>query len=99
MAALQTSTLVDGVWTTRTTDLNAILQANKDQSEKGKTALNTQLEPPVYGLLTRTIVDSPLINWILPARIRDIDKNDVVFIGVRCCTSLSLSLLHNACAA
>lgn len=39
--------------------------------------------PPTFGLLTRTVVESPVIKWILPARIRHSSKNDVVFIRDR----------------
>lgn len=39
-------------------------------------------EPPGYGLLTRTLVHSPVIKQIIPARIRSKDQNDVAFIGV-----------------
>ncbi|KAJ5142770.1 uncharacterized protein N7515_001557 [Penicillium bovifimosum] len=35
------------------------------------------------GLLTQTLVTSPVISWILPARIRNRHHNDVVFIGER----------------
>lgn len=34
-------------------------------------------------LLTQPLIPSPVINWILPARLRDKDHNDVVFIGER----------------
>ncbi|MCJ1390946.1 hypothetical protein MMC18_003807 [Xylographa bjoerkii] len=37
--------------------------------------------PPTSGLLVRTVVPSPLIRWIIPARIRHKNKNDVVFIS------------------
>lgn len=37
--------------------------------------------PPHLGILSSTILRSPLIKWILPARIRHPSKNDVVFIG------------------
>ncbi|MCJ1378693.1 hypothetical protein MMC17_001792 [Xylographa soralifera] len=39
--------------------------------------------PPISGLLVRTVVPSPLVRWILPARIRHKNKNDVVFISDR----------------
>lgn len=42
---------------------------------------NSPEGPPVYGLLTRTLVHSPVIRQIIPARIRSKDLNDVVFIG------------------
>ncbi|KAJ5308861.1 hypothetical protein PENANT_c013G09623 [Penicillium antarcticum] len=35
------------------------------------------------GLLTQPIIPSPIINWILPARVRNKDHNDVVFVGER----------------
>ncbi|CAG8909481.1 unnamed protein product [Penicillium egyptiacum] len=37
----------------------------------------------LHGLLTQPLIPSPVINWILPARLRDKDHNDVVFIGER----------------
>lgn len=39
--------------------------------------------PPVIGLLTRTLVDSPVIKLIIPARIRHVSRNDVVFVRER----------------
>lgn len=40
---------------------------------------------PTYlpGLLTQPLIPSPVINWILPARLRDKDHKDVIFIGER----------------
>ncbi|KAL2848682.1 mono-functional DNA-alkylating methyl methanesulfonate N-term-domain-containing protein [Aspergillus pseudodeflectus] len=35
------------------------------------------------GLLTHTLVPSPIIQWILPARLRSKYQNDVVFVGER----------------
>ncbi|KAJ5448194.1 hypothetical protein N7445_003015 [Penicillium cf. griseofulvum] len=37
----------------------------------------------LVGLLTQPLIPSPVINWILPARLRDKHHNDVVFIGER----------------
>ncbi|KAL4985547.1 mono-functional DNA-alkylating methyl methanesulfonate N-term-domain-containing protein [Aspergillus falconensis] len=36
------------------------------------------------GLLTHTFISSPIIQWILPARLRSKYQNDVVFVGERC---------------
>lgn len=36
---------------------------------------------PSLGLLTHTLVRSPVVKWIIPARIRHQDKNDVLFIS------------------
>ncbi|KAJ5803392.1 uncharacterized protein N7503_005842 [Penicillium pulvis] len=38
-------------------------------------------EPEVPGILTQTILASPVIKWILPARLRNKNHNDVVFVG------------------
>ncbi|KGO74817.1 Cleavage/polyadenylation specificity factor, A subunit, C-terminal [Penicillium italicum] len=44
----------------------------------------THMDPKrIRGLLTQPLIPSPVINWILPARLRDKDHNDVVFIGER----------------
>ena len=36
--------------------------------------------PPVVGVLTRNLIRSPVVSWIIPARIRHRDRNDVLFI-------------------
>ena len=43
-------------------------------------AAETTKEPPCLGLLSRTIVSTPMIKWIIPARIRHQEKNDVLYI-------------------
>ena len=37
--------------------------------------------PPVVGVLTRNLIPNPVIKFIIPARIRHKDKNDVIFIS------------------
>lgn len=37
-------------------------------------------KPPLLGLLSQTLNQSPVAKWIIPARIRHESKNDVVFI-------------------
>lgn len=39
-------------------------------------------QAPVLGLLSQTVIQSPLAHWILPARMRSMVNNDVAFIGV-----------------
>lgn len=46
-------------------------------------AANEASKPPNFGLLTRTLIESPVIKWIIPARIRHSSKNDVVFVRDR----------------
>ena len=36
--------------------------------------------PPALGVLTHTVVPSPVVKWILPARIRHEKKDDVIFV-------------------
>ena len=48
---------------------------------------DTQTTPELVhettGLLTQTVLPSPVIQWILPARLRSKKLNDVVFVGHR----------------
>lgn len=80
--AFATNTLVNGEWTTRTIDVDAVLR-HYDQQDKEASANTAEvLKPPVLGVLTQTAIRSPLVHWILPARLRGMDRNDVAFIGV-----------------
>lgn len=81
--SVQTRVLVDGQWTTRTVDIHHILAKNREEesAEPPTKVLEENNKPPVMGILSRTITRSPLYNWIIPARIRHKDKNDVICIG------------------
>ncbi|KAI9816208.1 MAG: hypothetical protein M1827_001809 [Pycnora praestabilis] len=82
MSSLQTSVLVNGEWTTRTMDIHTILARNRAEPTPDARMLeDTEEKPPVVGVMTKTTVRSPMIKFIIPARIRDIYKNDVVFVG------------------
>ncbi len=64
-------------------DIHHILAQNREEepaapSTKSSPEINI---PPVMGILTSTITRSPVYNWIIQARIRHKDKNDVVCIG------------------
>ncbi|KAL8716536.1 MAG: hypothetical protein Q9225_006141 [Loekoesia sp. 1 TL-2023] len=77
--SVQTRVMADGRWTTRTLDIHQILARNREE----KTAMQnlpTGPKPPVVGLLTKTVVGSPIIKTIIPARVRHRSKNDVIFI-------------------
>lgn len=77
---IQSGTLIDGQWMTTNIDVNTVLERHRErnqeelQSEANKT--------PVFGFLTQTVIDSPIVHWIIPARIRSIREHDVAFIGV-----------------
>ncbi|KAL8726238.1 MAG: hypothetical protein Q9181_006131 [Wetmoreana brouardii] len=71
----------NGRWTTRTLDIHQILARNREREQKqDMQAIPTGAKPPTLGLLTRTVVRSPVIRSIIPARVRHRSKNDVVFV-------------------
>ncbi|EFY85329.1 thermotolerance protein [Metarhizium acridum CQMa 102] len=75
--AFQTSILRDGEWVTETVNLQAALQA----STTPKSATRAHPEPPSCGILSRTIVESPVVHRILPVRLRSETHNDIAFVG------------------
>ncbi|KAL8845126.1 MAG: hypothetical protein Q9176_000294 [Flavoplaca citrina] len=72
--------MLDGRWTTRTLDIHQILARNRE--EKQEMANGSPAEPgrPALGILTKTLVRSPVIKSIIPARVRHRSRNDVVFV-------------------
>lgn len=66
-------------------DIHHILAKNREEQQESaavpKHAASEENMPPTLGILTRTITRSPIYNWIIPARIRHKDKNDVICIG------------------
>lgn len=80
--ALETNTLVNGAWTTRTLDVNAVLRHYDQQDKEANTKAADIEKAPTLGLLTQTVIRSPLAHWILPVRLRDPLLNDVALIGV-----------------
>ncbi|KAK0714621.1 mono-functional DNA-alkylating methyl methanesulfonate N-term-domain-containing protein [Lasiosphaeris hirsuta] len=81
--AFQTNVLRGGEWVTETMTLQTVLKANNPGQKKQRL-----LKPPQCGLLTRTVVESHLVNSILPIRLRSPQRNDVAFVGdheVRVC--------------
>lgn len=63
-------------------DINQVVDLNRDQphQKKSSSALGPSQQPPILGILTQTVIRSPVIKFVIPARIRHEDKNDVVFI-------------------
>lgn len=77
--SVQTRVMEDGRWTTRNLDIHQILARNREEATMPH-KLPTGPTPPVLGLLTKTVVRSPIIKTIIPARVRHRSKNDVVFV-------------------
>ncbi|KAJ4193419.1 hypothetical protein NW755_003411 [Fusarium falciforme] len=75
--AFQSSVLRDGEWVTETVNFQDALKA----STAPKTNPKPRAEPPVCGVLTRTLIESPVVHWVLPVWIRSRSHNDVAFVG------------------
>ncbi|KAF4446498.1 putative FUN12-general translation factor eIF2 [Fusarium austroafricanum] len=78
--AFQSSVLRDGEWVTQTVSFQDALKVS---SAVHKTALDPTPEVPACGILSRTIIESPVVHWILPVCLRSRSHNDVAFIGDR----------------
>ncbi|CAM1511135.1 Fc.00g086480.m01.CDS01 [Cosmosporella sp. VM-42] len=77
--AFQSSVLRDGQWVTETVNLQDALKA----SVAPKPVAIPQAEPPKCAILSRTIIESPIVHWVLPVRLRSQSRNDIAFIGDR----------------
>lgn len=79
MATIQTAALIDGRWITRNVDIETVLRQNTKEEEDAqvKTA-----KPPRMGVLTQTVVESPVTHWILPMRLKRDANQNLAFIGV-----------------
>ncbi|KAL6814223.1 mono-functional DNA-alkylating methyl methanesulfonate N-term domain-containing protein [Trichoderma camerunense] len=75
--AFQTRVLRDGEWVTETVNLQAALKA----SAAPQLASEPLPQPPACGILSQTIVESPVVRWVLPVRLRSSAHNDIAFIG------------------
>lgn len=80
--SLQTNVFENGRWVTRNIDPYQARARNTEPQHKEQTSSSPLLlsDVPSIGLLTRTLVKSPVIKWIIPARIRHKTKNDVLFV-------------------
>ncbi|KAL8949081.1 MAG: hypothetical protein Q9222_004788 [Ikaeria aurantiellina] len=76
---VQTRVFADGRWTTRTLNIHQILALNRE-GRAAMPEISNGPNPPALGLLTRTLVRSPAVKSIIPARVRHRHKNDVVFV-------------------
>lgn len=75
--AFESHVLENGRWVTRTTNINDLI------NNKAATRPTTERQhAPQCGIMTRTLVHSPVAHWILSVRLRSSQNNDVAFIGV-----------------
>lgn len=74
---LQDEVVINGQVFTRGEIVNGV----RAMDEASNRPVLPKEDPEKVGLLSRTLIRSPLVSWILPARIRHKDKNDIVFIS------------------
>ncbi|KAK7415630.1 hypothetical protein QQX98_005774 [Neonectria punicea] len=85
--AFHSSVLRDGEWVTETVNFQDALKA----STAPKPTTEPFPEVPTCGILSTTVLESPVIHWVFPARLRSHDSNDVAFVGDR---FVQISALH-----
>jgi hypothetical protein len=78
--ALQHNVLENGEWVTRTLEAQELFRQTS-ASAQAKPKKQPSM-PPDYGILTKTVIESPVIQRVLPAQLRSPSNNDVAFIGV-----------------
>ncbi|ORY64894.1 thermotolerance protein [Pseudomassariella vexata] len=76
--ALQQNVYENGGWVTRTLTPQELFREARKPKEKQR---KQPLTPRSYGILNKTVIDSPVIRWVLPVQIRSPRNNDVAFIG------------------
>jgi hypothetical protein len=86
---METRVLVNGEWVTRRVDVDDVLRHHDAKENGHRPQQPSTQKAPFRGLLTQTVVQSPLANHILPVRLRDLDHNDVAFVGVSSISTFS----------
>lgn len=77
--AFQTNVFRDGEWVTEEVDIQTLLSGSAQSPARPKKEVSRS---PACGILTRTVVESPVVHWILPVRLRSAQQKDVAFVGV-----------------
>ncbi|KAI0100845.1 hypothetical protein GGR51DRAFT_340203 [Nemania sp. FL0031] len=78
MASLQAQVFVNDEWVTQTVTAEELLGTSRPHP---KSVVLNDPAPPKYGVLTRTIIESPIIRWVLPIQLRSPLFNDVALVG------------------
>ncbi|KAF1811560.1 hypothetical protein P152DRAFT_474717 [Eremomyces bilateralis CBS 781.70] len=78
---VETHVMVDGQYQTRRANLRDILATQRVKTAQKQEVPKSLHAGPYIGIVSRTLLHSPMINHVFPARIRRGDKNDLVFVG------------------
>lgn len=79
-----TNVIRNGEWVLADATLNDALNSQKTKEISGEETVPEPRpdRPPNLGILTRTVVESPVAHWMLPVRLRSAQHMDVAVIGV-----------------
>lgn len=81
--AFQSNFLRDGEWVTETVALRDVLKKKTTASTSNVSGTKSRIDqPPSLGILTKTVIESPVAHWMLPVRLRSAQHMDVAVIGV-----------------
>ncbi|CAH0021859.1 unnamed protein product [Clonostachys rhizophaga] len=80
--AFETSVLRDGAWVTERVDFQAALDVYAPPTKSNSEEVSFGDHPPC-GILSRTVIESPVVNSVHSVRLRSRWKNDIAFIGDR----------------
>ncbi|KAI1330850.1 mono-functional DNA-alkylating methyl methanesulfonate N-term-domain-containing protein [Xylariaceae sp. FL0255] len=83
MASIQTQVFENNRWVTRTVDPMELLAQSRSDARPHTNTAEESSKPPPYGVLTKTVVPSPITRWILPVQLRASRYNDVALVGNR----------------
>ena len=85
--SVQTTVLENGRWITRNVDPYHVRAQNSGTPRKEQSQPSFEIpQTPALGILTKTLIRSPVINRIIPARIRHKTKNDLLFVSANSVT-------------
>ncbi|KAI1127182.1 mono-functional DNA-alkylating methyl methanesulfonate N-term-domain-containing protein [Nemania abortiva] len=77
MSSVQAHVFVNDEWVTQTVTADDLIASRSHP----RSVIPKPPTPPKYGILTRTIIESPITRWVLPVQLRSSRFNDVAFVG------------------
>ncbi|KAF2419608.1 hypothetical protein EJ08DRAFT_702787 [Tothia fuscella] len=91
--SITSNVLVNGEYIPQRMSIQHILNQNrKEETEDLLKVHRKSKSRPQIGLLSRTLIRSPMVKWIIPARIRKEKCNDLIFISEN---SLHIKEIHS----
>lgn len=78
---VETHVMVGGRYQTQRANILEILAKQRASAAPDHDQHRSSHAGPQIGLVSRTLLHSPMVNYVFPARIRREQKNDLVFVG------------------